>query len=64
MWTGHAAQDFPTRMHSVESPQVNILAFPTRMHVTDPSQGLMIAVYKGTQEGRRGVGTDTFNQYE
>ena len=57
-------QAFPTKMHSVESPQVKILAFPTMMHVTDPSQGLMIAVYKGTQEGRREVGTDTFYQYD
>ena len=58
-------QAFPTKMHSVESPQVISLAFPTMMHVyTDPSRGLMTTVYKGTQEGRRGVGTDTFYQYE
>ena len=58
-------QAFQTKMHSVESPQLKILAFPTMMHVyTDPSQGLMITVNKGTQEGTRGVGTDTFFQYE
>jgi len=45
MRTRQAAQEFLTRMHSVESPQGLTHAFRTRMHGVDP-QGHMVAVHK------------------